>query len=255
MTRDRRPRGPPSSTPHSSARVAAYAAWRSATPRSSVGTLTPSSMPKDDRTMKSDAVSRTTVLEADEVGAGPRLVLAHGFTPNGPLLGGHGRRPRGRPPTGAGRPSRSRRLRRSGCPTSQPVPTCWSAAGGAAATSASLDGCPFLASHAALAHPETVSSLVPLVSGTTGLDDPLERPRPSHGRRRAGRPARSGVGRHSPGQRRALPPPVARTTDVRRPRRAWPRRVQRAPATRRRASPRAFVRGHRNPATPLGPSR
>ncbi len=122
--------------------------------------------------MKSDAVSRATVLDAEEVGAGPRLVLAHGFTQTARCWGamaddlavdhrlvlvdlpGHG----GSAEVDADLTSGADLLVR---------------AGGRGCYVGYSMGARFCL-HAALAHPETVSSLV-LVSGTAGLDDPLER--------------------------------------------------------------------------------
>ena len=122
--------------------------------------------------MNSDAVSRTGVLDAEEVGAGRRLVLAHGFTQTARCWGaladdlaadhrlvlvdlpGHGRSAEVDADLATGADLLVR-------------------AGGRGCYVGYSMGARFCL-HAALAHPEKVASLV-LVSGTAGLDDPLER--------------------------------------------------------------------------------
>lgn len=122
--------------------------------------------------MKSDPVSRAAVLHTEEVGAGSRLVLAHGFTQTARCWGamaddlaadhrlvlvdlpGHG----GSAEVDADLAAGADLLVR---------------AGGRASYVGYSMGARFCL-HAALAHPDAVASLV-LVSGTAGLEDPVER--------------------------------------------------------------------------------
>jgi 2-succinyl-6-hydroxy-2,4-cyclohexadiene-1-carboxylate synthase len=128
-------------------------------------------MSNDDRDTLPDAAPRTAVLHTEETGSGPRLVLAHGFTQTarcwGPMaddlaadhhlvlvdLPGHG----GSAEVDADLSTGADLLVR---------------AGGRGCYVGYSMGARFCL-HAALAHPEAVSSLV-LVSGTAGLEDPLE---------------------------------------------------------------------------------
>jgi 2-succinyl-6-hydroxy-2,4-cyclohexadiene-1-carboxylate synthase len=129
-------------------------------------------MPEDDRAKLDPAAPGAPALHTEEVGTGRRLVLAHGFTQTGRCWGavaedlatdhrlvlvdlpGHG----GSAPVGADLCAGAGLL---------------VAAGGRGCYVGYSMGARFCL-HAALPHPEAVSSLV-LVSGTAGIEDPVER--------------------------------------------------------------------------------